>query len=101
MSRLLVLTENLMDASRVQAIVPGAVAATSLADAALSNADVILLDLASSIAPSDVVALGSPVVAYGPHVERDSMDAAIAAGCRQALPRSKVFRVLPELLDQT
>ena len=89
-----------MDASRVQAMVPGALVGSSIEDAAVADADVILLDLASGIAPRDVVALGSRVIAYGPHVDRDSLDAAIAAGCRQALPRSKVFRDLPELLRQ-
>ena len=99
MSGLVVLTSNLMDASRVQSAVPDAAVARSLADDALVRADVILLDLTSGLDPADVVALGSPVVAYGPHVDADALDAAIAAGCREALPRSTVFRRLPDLLD--
>lgn len=93
------LTTNLMDASRVQSAVPDAVIASSLADVALTDADLILLDLTSGFDPAEVVALGPPVVAYGPHVDGDALDAAIAAGCREALPRSRVFRRLPHLLD--
>ena len=94
----MVLTTNLMDASRVRSAVPDAAVARSLADDALAGADVILLDLTSGIDPAEVVALGPPVVAYGPHVDRDALDAALAAGCREALPRSRVFQRLPDLL---
>ena len=99
MSRFVVLTTNLMDASRVQSAVPDAAVARSLADDALTGADVILLDLTTGFDPADVVALGPPVVAYGPHVDGDALDAAVAAGCRKALPRSRVFRRLPDLLE--
>jgi hypothetical protein len=99
MSGLVVLTSNLMDASWVQSAVPDAAVARSLADDALAAADVILLDLTSGFDPADVVALGPPVVAYGPHVDGVALDAAVAAGCREALPRSRVFRRLPDLLD--
>ena len=100
-SRLVVLTNNLMDSSRVQSAVPDAAVARSLDDDALAAADMILLDLTSGIDPADVVAIGPPVVAYGPHVDSDALDAAVAAGCREALPRSKVFLRLSDLLDRT
>jgi hypothetical protein len=100
-SQLVVLTKNLMDASRVQSAVLGAVAARSLGDDVLNGADLILLDLSSGIDPADVVAIGPPVVAYGPHVDREALDAAVAAGCREALPRSLVFRRLGELIDKS
>ena len=101
MSQLVVITNNLMDASRVQSVVPDAVVVRSLHDDALAGADVILLDLISGIDPADVAAIGPPVVAYGPHVDSDALDAAIAAGCRDALPRSRLFRRLSDLLDRT
>jgi hypothetical protein len=37
-------------------------------------------------------------VAYGPHVDVAGLDAAVAAGCREALPRSQVFQRLPNLM---
>jgi hypothetical protein len=98
MSGLVVLTKNLMDGSRVQLAVPGASVARSLTDDALTRADLILLDLSSGIAPADVVAIGPSVVAYGPHVDVAGLDAAVAAGCREALPRSQVFQRLPNLI---
>lgn len=98
MSGLVTITKNLMDASRVQSAVPDAAVARSLTDPRLPGADLILLDLASGLDPSDVVAIGPPVVAYGPHVDVDALNAALAAGCREALPRSRVFLRLHDLL---
>ena len=100
MSCLVILTRNLMDASRVQSVLPGAIVARSPGDDALIEADLILLDLSSGIDPADVAAIGPPVVAYGPHVDREALDAAVAAGCREALPRSLVFRRLGGLIDK-
>ncbi|MCZ6738293.1 MAG: hypothetical protein O7C01_00785 [Actinobacteria bacterium] len=99
MSKLVVLTKNLMDASRVQASVPESVAARSLSDGALTSADLILLDLTSGFDPAEVVAIGPPVVAYGPHVDTEALEGAVAAGCREALPRSRVFQRLYDLVE--
>ncbi len=99
MSQLVVLTSNLMDATRVQATVPDATVARSLTDDTLQGADVILFDLATGLDPAEVVTIGPPVVAYGPHVDVEALDAAVAAGCREALPRSQVFRRLHDLIE--
>ena len=99
MSRLVVLTSNLMDATRVQSTVLDATVARSLTDDSLPGADVILFDLATGLDPAEVVAIGPPVVAYGPHVDVDALKAAVAAGCREALPRSQVFRRLHDLIE--
>ncbi len=88
-----------MDGSRVELAVPGASVATSLDDEALTTADLILLDLSSGFAPTDVVAIGPPVVAYGPHVDTEALEVALDAGCREALPRSKIFQRLPDLIE--
>ncbi len=98
MSGLVLITKNLMDASRVQSAVPDAAVVRSLTAPLLAEADLILLDLASGLDPSDVVAIGPPVVAYGPHVDVDGLNAALAAGCREALPRSRVFLRLHDLM---
>jgi hypothetical protein len=87
-----------MDLSRVQAAVPGAIAAHTVEDEELAGADLILLDLDMGLSPETVVSIGPPVIAYGPHVDARALEAAVEAGCREALPRSKVFRRLPELL---
>jgi hypothetical protein len=97
-SSLVLLTKNLMDASKVHEIVPGATVARDLGDESLVDADLILLDLTSGLEPADVAVLGPPVIAYGPHVDSEGLEAARAAGCRDALPRSQVFSRLRELV---
>ncbi|HSJ83160.1 MAG TPA: hypothetical protein VLA91_05015 [Acidimicrobiia bacterium] len=87
-----------MDLSLVQTAVPGAIAAHTVEDEELAGADLILLDLATGLSPEAVVSIGPPVVAYGPHVDARALEAAVEAGCREALPRSQVFRRLPGLL---
>ena len=82
----------------MQAAVPGAIGARTIDDGELAGADLILLDLGMGLSPEAVVSLGPPVIAYGPHVDARALEAAVEAGCREALPRSKVFRRLPELL---
>ena len=99
MTALVVVTRDLMDAGRVRSAVPDAVVVRDAGDAALADADLIVIDLGSGVDPAEVVAIGPPVVAYGPHVDAGALDAAVAAGCRDALPRSVVFRRLAELID--
>ena len=45
-----------------------------------------------------LVATGVRVVAFGSHVDRETLDAARAAGCEEVLPRSAFFRDLASLL---
>lgn len=40
----------------------------------------------------------TPIVAFGSHVDTESLDAARGAGCREVLPRSKFSTELPELI---
>ena len=93
------LTRDLMDRGRIAAAVPGAVVTGSPAAPELAAADVILLDLTARIAPAEVVAIGVPVIAYGPHGDVEALQAARLAGCAEALPRSKVFRRPEQLRD--
>lgn len=87
-----VLTRDLMDGSRFRTALPDVVVVRSLIAAEAAGASLILFDLALGLDPADVAALGPPVVAYGAHVDRAALDAAVAAGCVDAVPRSKVFR---------
>lgn len=93
-----VITRDLMDGSRFRGALPEVVIVRSLDAAELSAATLILLDLSLGLDPADVVAIGAPVVAYGAHVDTEELEAALAAGCVDALPRSKVFRRASELL---
>ncbi|MCI0543490.1 MAG: hypothetical protein L0Z49_03465 [Actinobacteria bacterium] len=98
MAGLVVLTRNLMDAERIRLAVPDAGVARTLDDPGLDTADLILLDLGTGFSPAEVVAIGPPVIAYGPHVDTEALQAAITAGCRDAYPRSRLFQRLPTLL---
>jgi predicted metal-dependent hydrolase len=40
-----------------------------------------------------------PVLCYGSHVDRESLEKAKNAGARQVVPRSKFFRELPDLIE--
>ncbi len=93
------ITRDIMDRGRIAAAVPGAVVTGSPAAPELATADVILLDLTAGIASAEVVAIGPPVIAYGPHGDVEALQAARLAGCAEALPRSKVFRRPEQLRD--
>ncbi len=63
--------------------------------------DLALVDLGHPAAIDAVTRLsaaGVRVVAFGPHVDTDALQAAIDAGAAEALPRSRFFSRLPELL---
>ena len=93
-----VITRDLMDGGRFRSAVPDVVIVRSAASPELDDATFVLLDLAIGIDPAEVVRDGRTVIAYGAHVDEAALDAAIDAGCTDALPRSKVFRRAAELL---
>ena len=66
-------------------------------------AAVVILDLQAEGVPwRDVVtAAGSvPVIAFGQHTKPDVLRAARAAGCRLAVPRSRLVKQLPRLIEK-
>lgn len=94
---------DLMDRSKVAAAGPAVSflpSPAALAEAA-AGADVAVVDLgrpgAVDALPA-LVATGVRVVAFGSHVERDTLEVARAAGCQEVLPRSAFFRDLRALL---
>lgn len=98
MAERVVITRDLMDASRFRAACPDVTIVGSADHAALTDATVVILDLSLGVDPSSVLAAGRRVVAYGAHVEEEQLGAAVAAGCDEALPRSVVFRRAGQLL---
>ncbi len=76
----------------------------ALARLADSGADLIVvdlgmdgLDLAAIVASSR--ASGATVIAFGPHVDVDSLRAAQRAGIERVFPRSRFLKALPRILD--
>jgi DNA-binding NarL/FixJ family response regulator len=94
---------DLMDRSKVAAAGPPVSFAPTpeALVAAAAEADVVVVDLGRpgvvDVLPA-LVATGARVVAFGSHVDRDTLDAARATGCEEVLPRSAFFRDLPSLL---
>jgi hypothetical protein len=82
------LVTDLMDRSKLSAAIPGV--QFQLAD----DADVVIVDLARGPAIAEIRAShpNARIVAYGSHVDTDSMDAARTAGADDVIPRSKFFR---------
>ncbi len=90
--RVVVVTRDLMDGGRFRAAMSNVTVVRSLSHASVETASLIVLDLASGIDPLAAVAIGPDVVAYGSHVEVDKLEAAIEAGCVEAVARSVIFR---------
>jgi hypothetical protein len=92
-TRVVALAGDLMDRSRLTAAIAGLEIATSAADA--RGADVVIVDLArhaDALGDVRAVAPAAFVVAFGPHVDTDTLAAARAAGADEVLARSKFFR---------
>ena len=94
---------DLMDRSKVAAAGPAVsfVATPAALVEAAPGADVAVVDLGrrgvADVMPA-LVATGVRVVAFGSHVDRETLEGARAAGCEEVLPRSAFFRDLPSLL---
>ena len=91
------LTRDLMDGGRLRSALPGIEVTRTVDPEQLAAAELVVVDLASGFDLAEITAVATRVVAYGAHVDTDTLDAAVAAGCEQALPRSRVFRWLADL----
>ena len=100
MARVVSVAEDLMLASRVDAMLTAAghhvVLARSLQEASLDGAELIVADLDVEN-PEALVGLGMPVLGYYSHVDVATKEAAEAAGVDLVVPRSRMARELPDL----
>jgi DNA-binding NarL/FixJ family response regulator len=55
---------------------------------------------AESIAAYRAIAPEIPMIAFGSHVDTDSLATAKSAGCDEVMPRSKFTMVLPDLIQR-
>ena len=97
--RVVVVTRDLMDGSRFRALGAEVRVARRPDDPELTAADLVVVDLAGRFDLEALVGLGPPVLAYGSHVDTAALDAARAAGCVDAVPRSVVVRRVASALD--
>jgi hypothetical protein len=91
--RVAALVDDLMDRSRVVRAVPGTTFASD--PAAVGDADVVIVDLARHGAQLGQLRSAHPqarLVAFGPHVDAETLAAARRAGADRVLARSQFFR---------
>jgi hypothetical protein len=102
-ARVVSIATDLMLASKVDATLTAAghhvVLAGSVAAAPLDEAELVVADL-DAADPAELAALGVPVLGYYSHVDVDTRKAAEAAGIDLAVPRSRMARELPALVEQ-
>ena len=103
MARVLSIATDLMLASRVDAGLTAAghhvILAPSLAAAPLDEVEVIVADLDVEKAAA-LVAVGVPVIGYCSHVDTETRAVAEAAGVDLVVPRSRMARELPDLVQR-
>lgn len=101
-ARIVAVSTDLMDRSKLTAGLPGVEIVRPGPDLAdrLVGADVIVVDLALPGALADAVTTNARVLAYGSHVDDETLATARGAGA-EAMPRSVFFRRIREggLLD--
>jgi len=102
MARVVSVADDLMLASRVDAMLTAAghhvVLARSLQEASLDGAELIVADLDVEN-PEALVGLGIPVLGYYSHVDAETRQAAMDAGVDLVVPRSRMNRELPQLVE--
>lgn len=92
------ISTDLMDGSKLRGAIDGVRVVRPGVD--LAGATIVLVDLRLAGALEGAVASGASVIAYGSHVDEETLEAARAAGA-EAMPRSVFFRRLGDgtLLD--
>jgi hypothetical protein len=102
-ARVLSIATDLMLGSRVQETLTAAghevTTAPALEETTWDGVDLIVADLDAEN-PEALVGLGMPVLGYYSHVDVATKEAAEAAGIDLAVPRSRMARELPALVER-
>jgi hypothetical protein len=102
MARVVTISSDLLLGSKIEGMLSAAgheaSLSPSLAEAPLDEAELIVADLEVEN-PEALVGLGVPVLGYYSHVNVETRRAAEAAGIDQVVPRSRMVRELPELVE--
>ena len=103
MARVVSIATDLMLASRVDATLTAAghhvLLARSVDAAALDEAELVVADLDAASA-AELGALKMPVLGYCSHVDAETRKQAEEAGVDLAVPRSRMARELPALVER-
>jgi len=102
MARVVAVAADLMLGSKVEATLTAAghevTLSPSLQEAPLEAAELLVADLETEN-PEALVGLGIPVLGYYSHVDVDTRAAAEAAGVDLVVPRSRLAREMPQLVE--
>jgi hypothetical protein len=102
-ARVVSIASDLLLASRVEAMLSAAghevTLSSTLNEAPLEGVDLLVADLDDGN-PEALVGLGIPVLGYYSHVNTETKRVAEAAGVDRVVPRSRMARELPQLVDQ-
>jgi hypothetical protein len=100
-ARVLAIVPDLMLASRVEESLRSAGHDVSVAASlpAAVEAELIVCDL-DAVDAREVAQAGVPTLGFYSHVDVETKQEAEAAGIAQAVPRSRMARELPQLVDQ-
>jgi hypothetical protein len=102
-ARVVAVAADLMLGSKVEATLSAAghevTLAPSLQEAPLDQVDLIVADLEVEN-PEALVGLGVPVLGYYSHVNAETRAAAEAAGVDLVVPRSRLAREMPDLVER-
>lgn len=103
MARVVAVASDLLLGSKVEATLTAAghdvTLSPALKGAQLDEADLIVADLDSED-PQALAGLGIPILGYYSHVNAETKAAADAAGIDLAVPRSRLARELPQLVEK-
>src|SRR5215210_3639046 len=102
MARVVAVVEDLMLASRVRTSLEAAgheVEQESSLPDELDGVDCVVADL-DGVAPERLADLGVPVVGFYQHTDVETKNRAEEAGLAFAVPRSRMVRELPELVER-
>lgn len=103
LARVLSIAADLMLGSRVEEGLKAAghevTTSPSLEETTWEGIDLIVADLDAEN-PEALVGLGVPVLGYYSHVDVETKEAAEAAGIDMAVPRSRMARELPALVER-
>jgi hypothetical protein len=101
-ARVVAVTPDLLLGSRIEGMLSAAghdaALAPSLAGAPLDEAALLVADLDEE-SPEALAGLAIPVLGYYSHVNAETRRAAEAAGVDLIVPRSKMVRELPQLVE--
>ncbi|HEX3173651.1 MAG TPA: hypothetical protein VHQ43_05475 [Solirubrobacterales bacterium] len=103
MARVVAVAPDLLLGSKVEAMLSAAghevTLSAALAEAPLDAADLLVADLDGE-SPEALVGLGVPVLGYYSHVDVETREVAEAAGVDLVVPRSRMARELPRLVER-